>query len=157
MSLTLLVILLMAVGVVLLALEILVIPGFGVVGLLGIAAVLAACVVAWTGLGAAYGLLSLGAGIAAAGLLFWLVPRTRAGKAMVLSETQAGGRAASAGLAELLGREGRALTPLRPAGSVEIGDRTVDVVTDGVYVEAGAEVRVVKVEGARVVVEPRGG
>jgi hypothetical protein len=31
----------------------------------------------------------------------------------------------------------------------------VDVVTDGVYVEADAPVRVVKVQGARVLVEPR--
>ena len=157
MSLTLLVVLLMVVGVVLLALEILVIPGFGLVGLLGCAAILAACAVAWVGLGAVYGLLALGAGIAAAAVLLWLFPRTSVGRAMVLQTTQRGARGADARLLELVGREGRALTPLRPSGSVEIGDRTIDVVTDGVYVVPGAPVRVVKVEGARVLVEPRDG
>lgn len=156
MSLTFLVILLMVVGVVLLALEILVIPGIGLVGLLGCAAILAACAVAWTGLGAGYGVLTLGAGLGAGVLLLWLFPRTSVGRAMVLKETQRGSSSAgNARLAELVGREGKALTPLRPAGSVEIGDRTVDVVTDGLYVVAGTPVRVVKVEGARVLVEPR--
>jgi membrane-bound serine protease (ClpP class) len=155
MSMTLLVILLMVVGLVLLALEILVIPGFGLVGILGCGAVLAACTVAWLSLGPGYGLLALAAGVVTTALLFWIFPKTSTGRAMVLKETQRGARAGGGRLAELVGREGKALTPLRPAGSVEIGDRTVDVVTDGVYVGAGAPVRVVKVEGARVVVEPR--
>jgi membrane-bound serine protease (ClpP class) len=154
MSIALLVVLLMVVGLVLLALEILVIPGFGVVGVLGCVLILAACGVAWMQLGPGYGILALAGGAGTSGLLFWLFPKTSAGRAMVLVEAQRG-RAASAGLVELVGREGRALTPLRPSGSAEIGDRTVDVVTDGVYVEADAPVRVVKVQGARVLVEPR--
>jgi membrane-bound ClpP family serine protease len=154
MSIVLLVVLLMIVGLVLLAVEILVIPGFGVVGILGCVLILAACAVAWVELGPGYGLLALATGIGASGLLFWVFPKTKTGRAMVLEEVQRG-RAASTRLAELTGLEGRALTPLRPAGSAEIGDRTVDVITDGVYVEAGAAVRVVRVEGARVLVEPR--
>jgi membrane-bound serine protease (ClpP class) len=154
MSIALLVVLLMVVGLVLLSLEILVIPGFGVVGVLGCVSILGACGVAWIELGAGYGLLALAGGVGASGLLFWIFPKSRAGRAIVLAETQRG-RAAKADLAELVGGEGKALTPLRPSGSAEIGDRTVDVVSDGVYVEAGARVRVVKVEGARVIVEPR--
>lgn len=157
MSIALLVVLLMVVGVVLLALEIFVIPGFGIVGLLGCASILAAGVVAWMGLAPGYGLLAAVAGAAAAGVMLWSFPRTRAGRAMVLHETQRSGRGPDARLASLAGMEGRALTPLRPSGTAEIGDRTVDVVTDGVYVDAGVPVRVAKVEGTRVVVEPREG
>jgi membrane-bound serine protease (ClpP class) len=35
-----------------------------------------------------------------------------------------------------------------------VDGRTVDVVTDGIFVESGTRVRVARVEGARVVVEP---
>ncbi|MGK3987134.1 NfeD family protein [Sorangium sp. So ce136] len=155
MTPALLVVLLLVVGLVLLAIEVFVIPGVGLVGLLGGAAVVGAVAVAWTTLGAAHGLLALGAGVCAAGLLFWAFARTRAGQKMVLLETQRSGRGPDARLAALAGKEGRALTPLRPAGTVEIDDRAVDVVTDGLYVEAGTPVRVSSVEGNRVVVEPR--
>ncbi|KYF70592.1 hypothetical protein BE11_44355 [Sorangium cellulosum] len=156
MTPALLVVALLVTGLVLLAIEVLVIPGIGLVGLLGGAAVLGAVAVAWATLGAAHGLLALGAGVCATGLLFWALPRTGAGRKMVLLETQRGGRGPDARLAAaLVGKEGRALTPLRPAGTVEIEDRAVDVVTDGLYVEAGTPVRVASVEGNRVVVEPR--
>jgi membrane-bound serine protease (ClpP class) len=54
--------------------------------------------------------------------------------------------------AELVGREGEVVAPLRPAGVVKIGDRRVDVVSRGEAIERGARVRVVQVEGYRVVV-----
>jgi membrane-bound serine protease (ClpP class) len=54
----------------------------------------------------------------------------------------------------LLGQEGQALTTLRPAGTAVFGDRRVDVVTDGKFVEAGRKVKVIKVSGTIVVVEP---
>ena len=56
----------------------------------------------------------------------------------------------------LLGQTGTALTVLRPAGIARIGDERVDVVTDGEYVEAGRRVKVIHVEGTRVVVREIG-
>jgi membrane-bound serine protease (ClpP class) len=53
---------------------------------------------------------------------------------------------------ELLERTGSALSPLRPAGTALIDGKRVDVVTEGQMVEKGARVRVVAVEGMRVVV-----
>ena len=53
---------------------------------------------------------------------------------------------------ELLDRTGTALSPLRPAGMARIDGKRVDVVTEGQMVEKGAPVRVVAVEGMRVVV-----
>jgi len=50
------------------------------------------------------------------------------------------------------GREGEALTDLRPAGIVMIDGRKVDVVTGGELVAKGRRVRVVTVEGNRIVV-----
>ena len=53
----------------------------------------------------------------------------------------------------LLSQEGQALTMLRPAGVAVFGERRIDVVTDGKFVEAGAKVRVIRVNGLTVVVE----
>ena len=55
---------------------------------------------------------------------------------------------------DLLGQTGQALTTLRPAGRVKFGDRVVDVVSEGGYIERGSAVQVLKVAGNRVVVHP---
>ena len=52
-----------------------------------------------------------------------------------------------------VGEEGVARTILRPAGKAEFGAALVDVVTDGEFLDAGSRVRVMMVEGDRVVVE----
>lgn len=54
---------------------------------------------------------------------------------------------------ELVGATGVAMTDLRPAGAAEVGGRIVDVVTEGEYVEKGRPLRVVRVEGNRVMVQ----
>ncbi|OPY60573.1 MAG: hypothetical protein A4E56_02613 [Pelotomaculum sp. PtaU1.Bin065] len=51
------------------------------------------------------------------------------------------------------GKEGVALTPLRPAGSAELDGRRLDVVTEGEFIPKGRPVKVIKVEGTRVVVK----
>ena len=53
---------------------------------------------------------------------------------------------------ELLNRLGFAHTTLRPAGTVVIDGQRVDVVAEGSFVEKGSPVRVIVVEGSKVVV-----
>ncbi|MEH7376453.1 MULTISPECIES: NfeD family protein [Bacillaceae] len=53
---------------------------------------------------------------------------------------------------DLLGMEGIALTILRPAGTVIINNERIDAVTEGGFIEQNAIVKVIKVEGARIVV-----
>ena len=53
---------------------------------------------------------------------------------------------------ELLGREGVTLTALRPSGTAIIDERHVDVVTEGELIEKETSVKVVLVEGMRIVV-----
>ena len=55
---------------------------------------------------------------------------------------------------ELLGEIGVALTTLRPAGSAMIDGKRVDVVSEGSFIEKGQTVKVVSIEGLRVVVRP---
>ena len=53
---------------------------------------------------------------------------------------------------ELLDQTGKALTTLRPSGTAVIGGKRIDVVTEGPFIEPGTAVKVVAVEGMRVVV-----
>lgn len=51
-----------------------------------------------------------------------------------------------------VGDEGRADSPLRPSGKMTVGSQLVDVVTDGEFVDAGEQVKVVEIQGSRIVV-----
>ena len=53
---------------------------------------------------------------------------------------------------ELVGKTGKTVTDLRPAGTAWIEGRPVDVVAEGVFLKKGETVRVIAVEGMRVVV-----
>jgi membrane-bound serine protease (ClpP class) len=53
---------------------------------------------------------------------------------------------------ELVNQTGTALTILRPSGTAVLNGQRVDVVTEGDWLEAGTSVKVVAVEGLRVVV-----
>lgn len=56
--------------------------------------------------------------------------------------------------AALIGKTGTACTMLRPAGIIEIEGERINVVTGGDFIEPGAQVQVIKVEGNRIVVAP---
>ncbi len=57
-------------------------------------------------------------------------------------------------LQELVGRIGTAVTPLRPAGIIDLDGRRFDTVADGVMVDPGTRVKVVRVDGFSLVVRP---
>ncbi len=52
----------------------------------------------------------------------------------------------------LLGKSGKSVSPLRPAGSAEICGRRVSVITDGEFIPEGESVTVTEVRGMRVLV-----
>lgn len=52
----------------------------------------------------------------------------------------------------LLGRTGTVITKLRPSGSIDIDGKPVDVVSEGEFLDKGVKVKVVEVEGSRIVV-----
>ncbi len=54
---------------------------------------------------------------------------------------------------DLTGRKGKAVTILHPTGKIEVNNHTLDVVTDGEYIEKGQAVEIVEVRGNRIVVK----
>jgi membrane-bound ClpP family serine protease len=53
---------------------------------------------------------------------------------------------------DLLGMEGITLTILRPAGTAIFKNERIDVISEGGFIEQNAKIKVIKVEGARIVV-----
>jgi len=171
--------LLILVGLGLLAVEFFLIPGFGVAGFAGAAALLVGVVASfvsgdlesaegqadlYTGVAAMLiGLLGAGIGVVVLSRHVHDIPFMRR---LVLSATTdaASAEPARQGLLEAMGagpvlsgpREGDlgvAITDLRPSGRASFGGRAVDVVTSGGYIAAGATVRAAHVGTFRVEVE----
>lgn len=86
-----------------------------------------------------------------AGFIFWLwwFPGSKVSKPFV-SKGEIG--EIGTDRPDLLGKEGVALTPLRPSGTAIIDQCHVDVVTAGEMIEKDKRVKVIHVEGMRVVV-----
>ncbi len=150
---------LLVLGFCLILLEIFVIPGFNIFGILGFLTMCA-------GVGYAYVKLGLGPAVAAAGLalvgtviLVRMLIRARAWQRMVLeSDTsrERGYDSSHPDLNVLVGQFGETLTVLRPSGRAQFGERIVDVVTEGDFVSTGNPVEVLTVKGNRVVVQKIG-
>ena len=149
-----LVVLLLVAGLIFLAVEIFVIPGFGLVGGVGLLFLIGGSAAAWLLLGPTIGGITVAATIGLSVLLAVLAFKSRAvRKRLVLDASLGrGGGAAAADLSGLVGAEAVAASDLRPAGIVTVDGDRLDVVSDGGFVEKGTKVRVIAVDGPRVVV-----
>ena len=159
-------ILMFIIGVALILLEIFVIPGFGIAGISGIILVFASLFFSLVGgdpfldfelVSRAIIQLSLSLVVALV-LIFVLakyLPNTTVFQRFVLSVSEkSGGGFSSRSIAKnLIGAEGIALTTLRPAGTAEIKGKRVDVMTESEYVEKGRKIKVLAVDGIRVLVK----
>lgn len=150
------VVILLLVGVVLLAIEIFVIPGFGIAGIGGIAAIVGGLYLSFEGPDAALRALGVSTGLTLIGVfLLWRFGRRFGLWDPFILRTRLddeGGYVAPSDFSGYLGKKGRSLTTLRPAGTIIIDDERVDAVSEGGYIPVDTPVKVVKVEGTRVIV-----
>ena len=146
-----LVITLLVVGVILLLLET-VLPG-AIAGIVGLICLVAGVIDAYVQFGATTGnYVLLGVTVALViGTWLWVkyFPTSPMGRKFVLHRT---GGNVDAEKPELLHQTGTALTALRPSGAALINGQRVDVVTEGAMIERGQAIKVVDLEGLRVVV-----
>lgn len=155
-------------GVVLLLLEIFVVPGFGLFGILGITAIVASLfmglladfqIVTWNMISIA--LIQLAAAFVvtfvAGYFLSKVLPKTNFFNRLILQDNIVirSGYAAEPETYELVGKEGEALTDLRPSGTAIFGDNRIDVITEGSYLTKGTKVVVIKESGSKVVVREK--
>lgn len=164
------VVVLFVVGLILLVLEMFVVPGFGVTGIAGIVCVCAAVIIGliehytfsisyfdadalWSAL------LIFFAGLVLAAFAVWYLTSSRGPKWLrrhtdltLTQQVSHGYIGVDMSPAHLVGHEGVAVTDMRPAGKVEIGDKVLDAVAVRGFVDCGQRVKVVKYENAQIYV-----
>jgi len=135
------------------------VPAGGIVGVGGFVLIVIGVVTSYVYQGSTVGTIFLTASVigtpALLILAFKVFPRTYVGRRLILSESQLqekGYVSHADRYAALLGKEGIAVTPLRPVGTMKLGNDKFSVVTEGDMIEQGATVKVIAVEGSRVVV-----
>lgn len=149
------VVLLLALGIVLLLLEV-VVPG-GVLGVLGGLAMLGGCALAFYEFGLKGGSLATAVALCSLGIAvyieFALLPKTRAGKRLFLQRSvDAATQPLPADAAAVVGKDVEALTTLAPSGYVLLDGRRCEARSQSGLIPKGATVRVVGVDNFSVIV-----
>ncbi len=150
------VILIFMTGVLLLCIEAIV-PGFGAPGIGGVLCIIVSIILASNSI--ALGIFSLLIAfiltIIAAVLLLKYAPRNKYFDKIILrtSLKKDQGYVPTASKDDLLGLEGTAITPLRPAGIIEVNDEKIDAITEGDFIDIHARIKIVKIEGRKIVVK----
>lgn len=159
-------IVLFIVGVVLLLVEIFVVPGFGIFGILGIIFMVAGLflgliadfpLIVWEDI--SFAIIQLALSFVATFVLIFLLskilPKTNMWNRLILIrnlDEKSGYTTSRPDFGHLIGITGVAMTDLRPSGTIVIDEKRYDVVTGGEFLAHGTKVKVVEVEGSKVVV-----
>ena len=144
-------------GLVLLAIEIFVIPGFGITGILGILGIVAGIFMSFgiNNIAQATSVIffSLIADIILIVILARFILKSKGFKSIVALETDTAGYHSSVSYDNLLGREGITDTFFRPSGNIIINDKKYDAITEGEFINKGVKIKVILVEGNKIVIK----
>lgn len=129
----------------------------GILGLLGVGAIIGSLFMAGFDVGQMAMSISIAflvAIIAAVVLFKWIGLERGFFKHIILrdSTTTELGYVSTANRLELIGLEGTAITTLRPSGTALFDGERLDVVSEGAFIERDAPIKIIKVEGSRIVV-----
>ena len=136
------------------------VPSAGIIGVIGFGSIVGGIVTVYIHHGTALGTVFLIAALITTPvvmvLYFKLFPRSFIGKWLILRKEMKSEEGFSSGqevkFDEMIGSEGVTLSMLRPSGTALIGGRKTSVVTGGEFIEKDSKIRVVKVEGNRILV-----
>jgi membrane-bound serine protease (ClpP class) len=159
------VLILLSAGILLILAEVFVFPGFGIAGILGGISVLSSVFLAMLGSMPTRGDVMIAMNVILASLVItfllgWqlirVLPKDRRARRILLetSTSKEAGYISADLRSELVGKQGVAVTDLRPAGTGQFGDEYIDVVSESGWVMAGTPIRVIRAEGYRHVVRP---
>ncbi|WP_300369960.1 NfeD family protein [Brachyspira sp.] len=144
-------------GIILLGVEIFLIPGFGITGILGILAIV-------TGIFLSFGIHNIAAAVFVIFvsliidiILILLIARfmtkSKDFKNKITLDSDTSGYHSSISYDDLIGKNGIADTFFRPSGYILIDGKKYDAVSEGEFIDKGSNLKVVLVEGNRIVVK----
>jgi membrane-bound serine protease (ClpP class) len=158
-------IMLFVLGVILLLIEIFIIPGFGIVGILGIILMISGLFLGMLPSSfmndsnfVSLAIIQLASTFIASAIVIYILskvlPKTKVFNRLILNDalSSKSGSVVKPSLENLTGTGGKAITDLRPSGLALINGNRVDVVTEGDYINHDSDIVVKKVEGSKVVV-----
>ncbi len=145
------------IGFFLLALEIFVVPGFGITGIGGLIAILISIFFLFPTPSIALNVLAAVLILSIIGtiIMIKIFGTSRLWEKISLNErqTKGAGYIASQERRQFLNKEGKSITPLRPAGIIELEGRRIDALSEGGFISKDQPVQVVKVEGRKIIVK----
>jgi membrane-bound ClpP family serine protease len=147
------VIALVLVGLLLVIIEVIFIPGTTFVGVAGFVCMIVGVILSFRYFGSETGWITLGGSTAASGVLLYVAFKTNVWKRFALG-TSIDSRVNE--IEELkfpIGKEGVAVSALRPIGKGEFGAETIEVRSSGEYVEAGSRIKVIRIVNNQIIVE----
>ncbi|MCX8056715.1 MAG: ATP-dependent Clp protease proteolytic subunit [Ignavibacteria bacterium] len=159
-------ILIFIIGLALLLIEIFYVPGFGLIGILGIILMIGSIFFGLIGdfpviseNEISNALIQLAAALVASIIFLFIIwkflPSVPIWGRLILStsENQTEGFISNPDFSHLLGKRGKALTQLRPAGIALIDNKRYDVMTEGEFISKDEEIEVIEVVGSKIIVK----
>lgn len=153
---TALVITLMIVGLLLLGAELIIIPGFGIAGIIGVASVVASCWIAFAQIGTTAGIIVILANIILVTVSTVMMLRSKTWKKLTLNtniDAKVDSVPNEKGIAA--GTGGVAVTRLAPGGNVQFGDNIMEAFSRDSIIEPGKEVEVCEIDGNKIYVKEK--
>ena len=147
---------LIIIGLILIAIELLFIPGITYFGIIGSIVLILGMIFAFIYLPLSIAALLLLISVVIVIGLFILVFKFGFRTSLSLKEKEnfnEGYKSFSGEYNDLLGVIGKAVTDLRPAGKILVNDRLISAVTFGDYIEKNQDIKITKIEGNKIIVK----
>lgn len=140
-------------GIVLIFLEIFVIPGTTIFGVMGTAAVIASIFFAYKLLGTNYGHLSIVGGFIVFMVFFYAGRKLMDDNQMSLKRELTG--KVNEFVANVkVGDVGKTFSDVKPNGKAFFGDEKLEVFSNGSYIDREIDVKIIKIEQNKIIVKP---
>ena len=144
-------------GLILLGVEIFLIPGFGITGILGIIGIFSSIFISFGIQNIAISVIVIFASLIIDIILIILIAKfvvkSKSMKRTVILTDDTSGYNTSVSYKDLLNKEGIADTYLRPSGFIIIDDKKYDAISDGEFIDKNSKLKVILVEGSKIVVK----
>jgi len=144
---------LLALGLLLIVVEVIFVPGTTVVGFFGFGLMLVGAFLGFRYFGNDTGWIIIGASAVFSAIVFVWIFRAKPWQQFALKTAIKS--KVNEGIHEGLhaGDEGITTSALRPSGKAELGGRIVEVTTQGAYLESGTRIRILKISPYQILVE----
>ena len=145
---------LLLIGLLLVILELVFIPGTTVVGLLGLVFTIAGIVICYSHFGRQTGMYILTGSVLVTGVALYFSFRTGAWSSFALKSSIDSKVNEGAHDTLQVGDEGVTISTLRPIGKASFRDKILEVKTSGNYLEQGTKVKISLLQANQIIVEP---